>query len=301
MRRYLSAILVVVFLVSCAGSATTVPPTWTPEAPKKVQMTIEVASTTTDEPTFTPIPPTFTPTATPFQVANDYALQATQSIEHVFASMQDAANLLLDAVKTDSLDGIAFEHAIDSMNLSAQSVCSLNAPDRHASLHAVFQRICTQVGELESALHNGVKAQSITLGDLTTPLTAIGNSMKDYIDASSALGLDPPQLNIETATTTSTPTEMSTIKATATQFFTKAPTRTSGPTRTPAPTRTLRPTSIPTVFLPPTDTPAPIVVQPTNPPAQACCKVCTTGKACGNSCIAANKTCHQPPGCACNG
>ena len=33
----------------------------------------------------------------------------------------------------------------------------------------------------------------------------------------------------------------------------------------------------------------------------ACCKVCKKGKACGNSCIAEYKTCHQPKGCACNG
>jgi hypothetical protein len=32
----------------------------------------------------------------------------------------------------------------------------------------------------------------------------------------------------------------------------------------------------------------------------ACCKICRKGKACGNSCIARNKTCHQPPGCACD-
>lgn len=36
-------------------------------------------------------------------------------------------------------------------------------------------------------------------------------------------------------------------------------------------------------------------------PARSCCKVCTSGKACGDSCIAANKTCRQGPGCACNG
>lgn len=35
--------------------------------------------------------------------------------------------------------------------------------------------------------------------------------------------------------------------------------------------------------------------------AQSCCKVCKAGKACGNSCISRDKTCHQPPGCACNG
>ncbi|HYE28098.1 MAG TPA: hypothetical protein VEA61_07675 [Allosphingosinicella sp.] len=33
----------------------------------------------------------------------------------------------------------------------------------------------------------------------------------------------------------------------------------------------------------------------------ACCKICTKGKACGNSCIARWKTCHKGRGCACNG
>ena len=32
-----------------------------------------------------------------------------------------------------------------------------------------------------------------------------------------------------------------------------------------------------------------------------CCKVCSTGKACGNSCIARWKTCHKGKGSACNG
>ena len=32
----------------------------------------------------------------------------------------------------------------------------------------------------------------------------------------------------------------------------------------------------------------------------ACCKVCTTGKACGDSCISRSKSCHKPPGCACD-
>lgn len=35
--------------------------------------------------------------------------------------------------------------------------------------------------------------------------------------------------------------------------------------------------------------------------ARACCKICTKGKACGNSCIAKSKTCHKGKGCACNG
>jgi hypothetical protein len=32
----------------------------------------------------------------------------------------------------------------------------------------------------------------------------------------------------------------------------------------------------------------------------SCCKVCTTGKACGNSCISKSKQCHKGPGCDCN-
>jgi hypothetical protein len=35
--------------------------------------------------------------------------------------------------------------------------------------------------------------------------------------------------------------------------------------------------------------------------AQECCKVCTAGKACGNTCIAREKTCRVGPGCACDG
>ena len=36
-------------------------------------------------------------------------------------------------------------------------------------------------------------------------------------------------------------------------------------------------------------------------PALSCCKVCSVGKACGNTCISRNKTCHVGPGCACDG
>lgn len=37
------------------------------------------------------------------------------------------------------------------------------------------------------------------------------------------------------------------------------------------------------------------------PVALTCCKVCSVGKACGNTCISRNKTCHVGPGCACDG
>lgn len=47
---------------------------------------------------------------------------------------------------------------------------------------------------------------------------------------------------------------------------------------------------------------APVVPRapPASAPARNCCKVCTTGKACGNSCINRNYQCRQPPGCACD-
>lgn len=33
--------------------------------------------------------------------------------------------------------------------------------------------------------------------------------------------------------------------------------------------------------------------------ADGCCKRCSKGKPCGDSCIAKDKACHKPPGCAC--
>jgi uncharacterized protein YraI len=36
-------------------------------------------------------------------------------------------------------------------------------------------------------------------------------------------------------------------------------------------------------------------------PARACCKICSKGKACGDTCISRSYTCHVGPGCACNG
>jgi endonuclease YncB( thermonuclease family) len=62
------------------------------------------------------------------------------------------------------------------------------------------------------------------------------------------------------------------------------------PTWTPAPQPTW-------TFPPPPTTES----APPPPPPATCCKICTTGKACGDSCINKNYTCHQPPGCACNG
>jgi hypothetical protein len=46
----------------------------------------------------------------------------------------------------------------------------------------------------------------------------------------------------------------------------------------------------------------PMVTEKAAPPesAGACCKVCTTDKACGNSCISRSKTCHKGKGYACD-
>ena len=48
--------------------------------------------------------------------------------------------------------------------------------------------------------------------------------------------------------------------------------------------------------------PAPVARQgdSNGEPPRACCRVCTRGKACGNSCINRGYQCRQPPGCACD-
>ncbi len=35
-------------------------------------------------------------------------------------------------------------------------------------------------------------------------------------------------------------------------------------------------------------------------PADQCCKICSKGKACGNSCIRQSYQCHKERGCACD-
>lgn len=43
------------------------------------------------------------------------------------------------------------------------------------------------------------------------------------------------------------------------------------------------------------------IVLPSDGEPVACCKVCTRGKACGDTCISLDDTCHILGGCACNG
>lgn len=85
-----------------------------------------------------------------------------------------------------------------------------------------------------------------------------------------------------------------------TQSFVIVGTTGSAPaTPSPSPRPTARPTSAPTPRPTAKPTPRP-TPRPTSPPP-ACCKVCSTGKACGDTCISRSNTCHVGPGCACNG
>ena len=42
------------------------------------------------------------------------------------------------------------------------------------------------------------------------------------------------------------------------------------------------------------------IATPVETVAPTCCRMCSTGKACGNSCISRTSQCHKPQGCACN-
>jgi competence protein ComEC len=48
------------------------------------------------------------------------------------------------------------------------------------------------------------------------------------------------------------------------------------------------------------DTAVGAVAAPAQAAPQSCCRICTRGKACGNSCIRRDYQCRQPPGCACD-
>lgn len=37
-----------------------------------------------------------------------------------------------------------------------------------------------------------------------------------------------------------------------------------------------------------------------SPAQNTCCRTCRQGKACGDTCISIDRTCHRAPGCACN-
>lgn len=51
----------------------------------------------------------------------------------------------------------------------------------------------------------------------------------------------------------------------------------------------------------PTAMPTATLVAVPQPTVGHCCKICRTGKACGDACISKDKECTEPPGCACDG
>lgn len=60
---------------------------------------------------------------------------------------------------------------------------------------------------------------------------------------------------------------------------------------------------VPTPIYQPEPTPVyvePIIIEPEPTTSTYCCKICSKGKACGDSCISRSYTCHKGPGCACN-
>ena len=69
------------------------------------------------------------------------------------------------------------------------------------------------------------------------------------------------------------------------------------------------PATVPALAPASTATAAPLIAPQPPPPeytpippiAQACCKVCRAGKACGDTCISRSNTCHVGRGCACDG
>ncbi|MCA9381522.1 hypothetical protein KC678_04610 [Candidatus Dojkabacteria bacterium] len=83
----------------------------------------------------------------------------------------------------------------------------------------------------------------------------------------------------------------------------KTQTNTINPSTTTQVPLVLEPTPIPVQPTPePQPAPLPIPVPQPTPASQQqyCCKHCSKGKACGDSCISRDKVCHQPPGCACD-
>jgi len=90
-----------------------------------------------------------------------------------------------------------------------------------------------------------------------------------------------------TVSRTASPTPITTASPTATA--------TPSPTPTASPTPAHTPTPHPATPTPPAPTP-----EPPTPTPRTCCRICTTGKACGDTCIPREYECGQPPGCACD-
>lgn len=130
---------------------------------------------------------------------------------------------------------------------------------------------------------------TVTANSYSQDLTAAAASWLPFTQTAAAIPLSNSQI------TTFEPiipdSGEPTLVTVPTETFTVTPLLLAS-TSTARPTATLVPYIRPTTY---------VVPQQPPPQPRACCKVCTTGKACGDSCIARSKTCHKPPGCACNG
>jgi hypothetical protein len=68
------------------------------------------------------------------------------------------------------------------------------------------------------------------------------------------------------------------------------------------PTEYIYSTNTPFIFTQPTSVQPTLITVPlptSGDSGGGCCKHCSVGKPCGDSCISKNYTCHKPPGCAC--
>jgi len=107
------------------------------------------------------------------------------------------------------------------------------------------------------------------------------------------LTIIPSQTDTSFPTNTIFLTDKFTTTYTIIPTYTETLTPTDTETLNPTYTFTLKPTvthSIPTYFS---------TLIPLQPTARYCCKYCTKGKPCGDTCISVKYTCHVGPGCAC--
>lgn len=142
------------------------------------------------------------------------------------------------------------------------------------------ERVNPQSGNTEQR-----SARGLLVWDKAKNLTAYTDGATTYYRCPTTIAQRPASEAFDCASLNPTPTQ---VPSTATPV---------PPTRVPSTATPVPPT--PRSMVQPTATPAP--AKPAAPPARTCCRVCTTGKACGNSCIAANRNCNVGPGCACNG
>jgi len=123
---------------------------------------------------------------------------------------------------------------------------------------------------------------------LFTLLTVPGAFADGRVDAGDILVLDTKPFTTTPTSPPTTSTTTSTIPPTTSTVPVSSSTTSTIPPTSTVPSTTTSSTT--TSTMPPTTS---TIAPPT------CCKVCTTGKPCGDTCIAKSDTCHVGPGCAC--